>query len=191
MFDVGQLTCQQIPSILWFRPNGFLQLWEEIVRDNSRNAQATARACRCSPKWPVQDPWHPSCAVDSRQAVNLAQSGVTMNGIGTVTHRDRLRRRRHDVDTTLRYLERERRQVIANTSLMDPKAFESRLRLLDHLSRSYQKEIAAIDSVMGGLQQTSGHCAGCQEPIEADRLESQPDADLCWNCFECSETLRG
>ena len=114
-----------------------------------------------------------------------------MNGIGTVTHRDRLRRRRRDVDITLRYLERERRQVIANTSLMDPKAYQSRLRLFDHLTRSYQRERAAIDNVIGGLQRTTGRCAGCRELIEADRLESQPDADLCWDCFECSETLRG
>jgi RNA polymerase-binding transcription factor DksA len=121
----------------------------------------------------------------------LAHSGVTMNGIVTVSHSARLRRRRHDIDVTLRYLERERRQVIANASFMDPQAYDSRLRLLDQIARSYQREIADIDKTTRGLRRTSGRCAACQEPIEADRLESEPDADLCWDCSESSEALRG
>lgn len=114
-----------------------------------------------------------------------------MREIGTVIHHDRLRRRRHDVDLTLRHLESERRQVIANTRFMDPNACTSRLRLLDHLTRWYRKELGDIDNAMGGRQLQHGRCIGCLEPIEADRLESRPDVDLCWDCLEYMETRRG
>jgi RNA polymerase-binding transcription factor DksA len=48
-----------------------------------------------------------------------------------------------------------------------------------------------IDKAMNERRLHYGRCIVCQEPIDADRAENQPDAELCWDCLEYRETFRG
>jgi RNA polymerase-binding transcription factor DksA len=74
---------------------------------------------------------------------------------------------------------------------MDRLAYQNRLGLLDRLTRWYQEEMGQIDQALqGSPNPTYGVCAACHEPIEAGRLEFDPDADLCVECEEYRETLR-
>jgi RNA polymerase-binding transcription factor DksA len=114
-----------------------------------------------------------------------------MNGMGTAVQEDRLLRRRRAVELTLRHLENERRRVVANTHRMDRNAYVRRLRLLDHLTRWYRTELGDIEKAMNEQRIRYGRCIVCHESIDADRAEIQSDADLCWDCFEYRETLRG
>ncbi len=108
-----------------------------------------------------------------------------------LSNSDRLRQRRKSIETTLSHLENERRQVEKNTEWMDRLAYQNRLRLLDRLLGWYHDEIAQIDQALGGSSsRTYGVCAACQEPIEAERLEFDPHAELCSECEEYRATLR-
>ena len=114
-----------------------------------------------------------------------------MHGLRITANSDRLRQRRRSIETTLRHLQRERRQVEQNTQWMDQLAYQNRLRLLDRLMRWYHEEMGQIDQALGGsLDTVYGVCAACHEPIEADRLEFDPHAELCAECEEYRETLR-
>jgi RNA polymerase-binding transcription factor DksA len=114
-----------------------------------------------------------------------------MDAIKIIHSSDRLRQRRRNVETTLQHLERERRQVEQSTRSMDRLAYESRLRLLDRLTRWYHEEIGHIDCALRGSPvKTYGLCNACHEPIEADRLEFNPKAELCSDCEEYRATLR-
>ena len=114
-----------------------------------------------------------------------------MHGLRITSGSERLRQRRKSIETTLQHVQKERRQVEQNTQWMDQVAYQNRLRLLDHLTRWYHEEMGQIDQALSGSLDTAyGVCAGCHEPIEADRLEFDPHAELCAECEEYRETLR-
>jgi RNA polymerase-binding transcription factor DksA len=114
-----------------------------------------------------------------------------MHGLKIVPSTDRLRQRRKSIERTLQHVQRERHEVEQNTQWMDHRAYRNRLRLLDRLTRWYHEEMGRIDQVLGGSPNMSyGICSACHEPIEAERLEFDPHAELCVECEEYRETLR-
>lgn len=114
-----------------------------------------------------------------------------MHGLKILPSSDRLRQRRKSIEITLQHLQRERHEVEQNTQWMDYRAYQNRLRLLDRLTRWYHEEMGQIDQALGGgLTARYGICAACHEPIENERLEFDPHAELCAECEEYRETLR-
>ncbi len=114
-----------------------------------------------------------------------------MQGLKILSTADRLRQRRKSIETTLSHLENERRQVEQNTEWMDRLAYQNRLSLLDRLTGWYREEMGHIDEALrGSSSKTYGICAACQEPIEADRLEFNPNAEFCLECEEYRATLK-
>ena len=106
------------------------------------------------------------------------------------TYLEKLRQRRAEIDTTLRYLDRERRDVEQNTEWIDLAAYQSRLSLLDRLISWYGTEIEQIDRALSRVKQSRyGLCLACHEPIEAERLEISPEAEFCFECQEYRERL--
>ena len=113
-----------------------------------------------------------------------------MHNIKTISSSNRLRQRRENIDKTLQHLENERRQVEQNTQWMDRMAYQSRLRLLDRLSRWYHEEMCQIDQALGGSKTNYRICSDCHEPIDARRLEVDRNARLCTECKEFRTSLR-
>jgi len=101
---------------------------------------------------------------------------------------DKLRQRRREIELTLRHLERERREVEQNTEWVDQSAYKNRINLLDRLTTWYREEIGQIEKVLGRAKESRyGLCLACHEPIEADRLDLYPQAELCSDCQEFRE----
>lgn len=69
-----------------------------------------------------------------------------MDPIRTGSHLDQLRKRREQVALTLQHIDRERTEVDQNTDWLDRAAHESRIALLDRLSKWYLREINEIDN---------------------------------------------
>jgi RNA polymerase-binding transcription factor DksA len=101
---------------------------------------------------------------------------------------DKLRERRREIELTLRHLERERREVDQNTEWVDEAAYQNRVMLLNRLTTWYREEIGQIEKALGRAKESRyGLCLACHEPIDADRLESFPDSELCSDCEEFRE----
>lgn len=113
-----------------------------------------------------------------------------MQHIKITSSSDRLRQRRRNIDKTLQHLENERRQVEQNTQWMDRMAYQSRLSLLDRLTRWYHEEMGQIDQALGGSKTRYRICADCHEPIDARRLDIDHNARLCTECKEFRASLR-
>jgi RNA polymerase-binding transcription factor DksA len=103
-------------------------------------------------------------------------------------HSDKLWCRKNEVEKTLRYLEMERREVERNTKWIDQATYESRVDLLDRLTKWYREELGQIEEAFS-KESRYGLCFACHEPIEADRLEICPEAEFCSDCQGYRETL--
>ena len=102
-----------------------------------------------------------------------------------MTYTDKLQQRKKEIELTLQHLAKERHEVQANTEWIDQAAYEKRISLLDLLVKWYREEMTKIDDVLGRVQESRyGLCLACHEPIEADRLEISPEAELCFDCEE-------
>ncbi len=113
-----------------------------------------------------------------------------MDEIQAGRHFDRLTKRREQLLMTLRHLGREQQQVEQNTDWLDQAAFESRVSLLDRLSDWYLTELGQIDNALARIEKHAyGVCSACHSPIEAERLETAPDAQYCTACQEFREAL--
>jgi len=114
--------------------------------------------------------------------MQLRQKG---GGCMEAPYSEKLRHRRREIELTLRHLERERREVEENTEWIDQAAYASRISLLDRLTAWYRDEISRIEKVLGRPNESRyGLCLICHEPIEADRLDLYPEAELCFDCQE-------
>jgi RNA polymerase-binding transcription factor DksA len=114
-----------------------------------------------------------------------------MDAITGITCSDKLRLRGIEVERTIRHLEKERREVEENTEWVDRAAYESRVRLLDGLTTLYRNEMEEIEKAHSRVEERSyGLCLACHEPIEADRLETYPAAQFCFDCQDYRERLR-
>jgi RNA polymerase-binding transcription factor DksA len=114
-----------------------------------------------------------------------------MNVNQSTPYSGKLRRRKNEIEMTLRYLEAERREVEENTEWLNRAAYESRARLLERLTDWYLNEMQEVDRALGRVTENRyGLCLACHEPIEADRLETYPEAELCFDCQDFHERLK-
>jgi DnaK suppressor protein len=114
-----------------------------------------------------------------------------MDNTEALTYWDKLRLRAIEVARTINHLEKERREVEANTEWVDKAAYESRVRLLEGLTALYRNEMEQIEKAHSRVEESSyGLCLACHEPIEADRLEIYPAAQFCFDCQNYRERLR-
>jgi RNA polymerase-binding transcription factor DksA len=92
--------------------------------------------------------------------------------------RDELLRRRGD--------HREGESELLEVREIDPgdvAAAEGGAIPLDSLNESEQGQVAEIEAALGRLADgTYGVCEGCDEPLEAARLEAVPSARRCFAC---------
>ncbi len=108
-----------------------------------------------------------------------------------ITYWDKLRLRAIEVKRTIGHLEKELREVEENTEWVDRAAYERRVSLLDGLITLYRNEMEQIERAHSRVEERSyGLCLACHEPIEADRLEIYPAAQLCFDCQDYRERLR-
>jgi RNA polymerase-binding protein DksA len=113
-----------------------------------------------------------------------------MNTIKTGQHRDRLQKRRDQVVMTLDYLGKEQEEVEQNSDWLDQAAFASRVNLLDRLTGWYATEMDQIDRALERMDRNKfGRCLACHNPIEEERLDSQPTSEFCIGCQEVREEL--
>jgi len=106
-----------------------------------------------------------------------------MDEIKAGQHFDKLRKRREQVVMTLQHIAYEQRQVEQNTDWLDQAAYESRVNLLDRLTGWYRTEMSNIDRALLRIaSNTYGLCVACHALIEAQRLETVPDAECCAAC---------
>ncbi len=98
---------------------------------------------------------------------------------------DKLRGRRMEIETTLRHLDIQRRDVEENTDWMNRAAYESRIYLLARLSSWYQDETGQIERALERRDASLySLCFGCHEPIGRELLEADPKAQFCFECQE-------
>ncbi|MGH7796298.1 MAG: TraR/DksA family transcriptional regulator [Candidatus Binatia bacterium] len=113
-----------------------------------------------------------------------------MNAIKHENYYDQLKKRRNQIIMTLEHVQKEQRAVEENKDRIDRAAFESRVHLLDNLTDWYANETARIDEALIRIAEGKyGVCVGCQEPIDARRLETTPAAIFCAPCQAMREEL--
>jgi len=113
--------------------------------------------------------------------------------IETVSHRihmDRLVNRRDRVMTRLRTVDDQLRQLEKNALLRDDNGSRDRRNLLTYLSSFHRTE---VDQLVGALKRLAmgkyGVCLACSGGVEADWLESFPEAEFCSTCYRTQERM--
>ena len=95
----------------------------------------------------------------------------------------RLSQRRQQIALTLSHLESERSDVEKNTEWKDALARQRRRNLLNYLNRWYVREMGEVDRALERVSRRNyGACASCSCVIEADWLETFPEAEYCRTC---------
>jgi DnaK suppressor protein len=113
-----------------------------------------------------------------------------MDEITAGRHFDKLTKRREQVVMTLQHIAHERRQVEQNTDWLDQAAYKSRVNLLDRLTGWYRTEMDDIDKALLRIASNKyGLCVACHALIEAQRLETVPEAEFCAACEAMREGL--
>ena len=101
----------------------------------------------------------------------------------------KLRHRQEEVVTTLRHLDRSRREVEENREWVNRAAYDSRVDLLEHLTTWYQEEISQIEEALQGADARLYRlCLGCHEPIGNER-DGYSEAEFCFDCRENHDGL--
>jgi RNA polymerase-binding transcription factor DksA len=104
---------------------------------------------------------------------------------------EKLRRRKEVIDMTLRHIAKERSEIENQVQWIGRGGFESRMHLLESLTRWYQEEAVQIDGALDQSKQVRyGLCFACREPIEAELLKNCPEAEFCFECREYQNTLK-
>ena len=102
----------------------------------------------------------------------------------------RLSRRKQQIAVTLSHLESERSEIEKNNEWKDAWARQRRKSLLNYLNRWYAKEISEINRALERVSKDSyGACASCNCAIEADWLETFPEAEYCRTCQQMIERM--
>lgn len=95
----------------------------------------------------------------------------------------RLSQRKQQIALTLNHLEFERSEVEKNTEWKDALARQRRRNLLNYLNRWYVREMSEIERALERVSKNKyGACANCSCVIEADWLETFPEAEYCRTC---------
>ncbi len=115
-----------------------------------------------------------------------------MNTIKLKIYEDKLLRRKREIFTSLRRLDKENAEVTGKKQLdwIDQAADESEIHLLDQLSEGYSHELDRIDVALEKiLTGDYGICPACHQPIWKGRLATFPEAVFCSRCQESREAL--
>jgi RNA polymerase-binding transcription factor DksA len=102
----------------------------------------------------------------------------------------RLTQRKQQISATLSHLQSERSEMEKNTEWKDAWARQRRRSLLNYLNRWYTREISEINRALDRVSKNNyGACASCGCPIEAEWLESFPEAEYCRTCQHMIERM--
>ena len=102
---------------------------------------------------------------------------------------DKLRHRQKEIETTLRHLDSERREVEENTEWTDRAAYNTRVELLDHLMTWYQEEISQIKKALEQVDPSLySLCLECHEPIGTKR-DNCSETEFCLDCEDYRDSL--
>jgi RNA polymerase-binding transcription factor DksA len=103
----------------------------------------------------------------------------------------KLVRRRDEIALTLERLAQDRSGAEQNTDWVDQAACESRIDVVDRLSRSHLAELKEIDRALERIAKARyGVCLACRQPIDLGRLQAAPEAEFCALCQEAREELQ-
>jgi len=113
--------------------------------------------------------------------------------IETVSHRihmDRLIKRRDRIMARLRTVDDQLRQLGQDALLRDDKGSRERRNLLTFLSSFHRTEVDQLDGALKRLAMGKyGVCLTCSGGVEADWLESFPEAEFCSTCYRIQERM--
>ncbi len=116
-----------------------------------------------------------------------------LTGIATDNHRihmDRLVNRRDRIMTRIRTVDDQLRQLGQDALLRDDKGSRERRNLLTYLSSFHRTEVDQLDSALKRLAMGKyGVCLACSGAVEADWLESFPEAEFCSTCYRTQERM--
>lgn len=116
---------------------------------------------------------------------------MDMDTVRTRTYMDRLVRRRDKIVARLTQLDGQRKQL-DNVQWRDETGQQPRRNLLNYLTNFHLKEIDEVDSALQRM--AAGHyglCLACNGQIEAEWLESFPEAEFCSTCHTVRERMGG
>ena len=102
----------------------------------------------------------------------------------------RLTHRKEQISVTLRHLQSERSELENNTEWQDVWAHQRRKSLLNYLKRWYDREMNEINRALERVSRNRyGICGSCNGTIEADWLETFPEAEYCRTCQQTLERI--
>ena len=105
-------------------------------------------------------------------------------------HVDRLVNRRDRIMARVRSIDDQLRQLERNSLMYDEKGEQQSRYLLNYLSRFHRTEVDQIDSTLNRLATGKyGLCLACNGQVEADWLESFPEAEFCSTCYRIRERM--
>ena len=105
-------------------------------------------------------------------------------------HMDRLVNRRDRIMARIRTIDDQIRQLERNALVSDESSEQQRRNLLIYLSTFHHTEIDQLDSALKRMAMGKyGLCLACSGPIEADWLESFPEAQFCSTCYRIKERM--
>ncbi len=102
----------------------------------------------------------------------------------------RLSQRKQQIAVTLNHLESQRSEMEKIRDAKDAWARQRRRSLLNYLNRWYMREMNEINRALERVSKDKyGNCASCNCAIEADWLESFPEAEYCRVCQQTIERM--
>lgn len=105
-------------------------------------------------------------------------------------HMDRLVNRRDRIMARIRTIDDQFRQLERNLLMYDENGARQRRNLLTYLSTFHHTEIDQLDSALKRLALGKyGVCLACSQQVEADWLESFPEAEFCSTCYRIRERM--
>jgi DnaK suppressor protein len=105
-------------------------------------------------------------------------------------HMDRLVRRRDRIIARIGEIDAQLRHLEHDALLHNETVEQQRRQLLAYLSRFHHTEIDQVDSALNRMATGKyGLCLGCNGCIEADWLESFPEAEFCSTCYRVKERM--
>ena len=105
-------------------------------------------------------------------------------------HMDRLVNRRDRIMARIRAIDAQLAELERNAPLHDEKVEQPRRHLLTYLSTFHHTEIDQLDSALKRLAMGKyGLCLACNTPVEAEWLESFPEAEFCSTCYRIKERM--
>ena len=105
-------------------------------------------------------------------------------------HMDRLVNRRDRIMARIRAIEGQLGELERGTLFGAPNNDPQRRHLLTYLSTFHHTEIDQLDSALKRMAMgTYGLCLACSGQLEADWLESFPEAEFCSTCYRIKERM--